>query len=115
MKLSICTDCGKLLQFEHAACRGCAAPLGFIPGGLELTMLDLREDGAVMPQARPGEVWRRCVNAGTVGCNWLIPDGAADPRCPSCRLNRNLADMTVPKNREKWRRSNARSGGSSTR
>jgi hypothetical protein len=102
MKISICESCGRLLQFEQSACRGCGAPLGFIPGGLELTLLAPRDDGAVMPRVRPGEVWRRCVNAEASGCNWLVPEGAEDPRCPSCRLNRNLADMTVPANRAKW-------------
>ena len=97
MKLSICESCGKLVHFEDAACRGCGAPLGFIPGDMALTTLaGGREDGTVVPTSRPDEVWRRCVNAEAVGCNWLVPVEAEDPRCPSCRLNRNLADMNVP-------------------
>ena len=48
-------------------------------------------------------MWRRCANAEAVGCNWLVPADAADPRCAACRLNRNLADMHVPGNRAKWR------------
>ena len=103
MKLSVCEACGQLLQFEHTACRRCGAPLGFIPGSMLLTAL--REaDGQVVPKSRPDEVWRRCVNAEATGCNWLVSEDAADPRCMACRLNRNLADMHGPGNREKRRR-----------
>ncbi|MFO1143959.1 MAG: putative zinc-binding metallopeptidase [Amaricoccus sp.] len=101
MKLSVC-DCGQLLQFEHARCRRCGKPLGFIPGTLELTILAADGD-AVVPAARPEERWHRCINADDLGCNWLVPPEAPDPRCASCRLNRNLADMRVPANLAKWR------------
>ncbi len=103
MKLSVCETCGQLLQFEQAACRRCGAPLGFIPGTFELTALRPGEDGTVAPKSRPEEGWRRCANAEAIGCNWLVSPDAADPRCASCRLNRNLADMNVPGHREKWR------------
>jgi hypothetical protein len=103
MKLSVCS-CGQLLHFEHASCQRCGARLGFVPGTLELTELDPRDDGLVTPKGRPEETWAPCVNAAAIGCNWLVPaelGGAA--RCLSCRLNRNLADMSVPAHREKWR------------
>ncbi len=102
MKLSVCENCGQLLQFENGACRGCGAALGFIPGTMELTTVRPR-DGGVAPASRPEETWRRCANAEAIGCNWLVPEDADDPRCAACRLNRNLADMHVPGNREKWR------------
>ena len=103
MKLSLCAGCGALLQFEESACRRCGALQGFIPGTLELTAIAAAEDGTVVAAARPDDGWRRCVNAGRIGCNWLVADGAADPRCDACRLNRNLADMAVPANLAKWR------------
>jgi hypothetical protein len=102
MRLSICETCGQLLQFEEAACRRCGAPLGFIPGSMELTAL-LEAGDAVAAKAQPDRPWRRCANAAAIGCNWLLPLDAEDPRCASCRLNRNLADMAVPRHREKWR------------
>jgi hypothetical protein len=103
VKLAVCSACGHILQFEQTACRRCGAPLGFVPDAMELTFVKARDDGSVVAAARPSEVWRRCVNAEAVGCNWLVPSDAADPRCAACRLNRNLADMHVPGNREKWR------------
>jgi hypothetical protein len=102
VKLSVCERCGQLLHFENAGCRRCGAPLGFIPGSMELTTLVPLADGRVAPAARPDEAWRRCVNAEAVGCNWLVPAGP-ELHCASCRLNRNLADMSVPGHREKWR------------
>ena len=103
MKLAACGACGRLLQFEHAACRGCGAPLGFAPGPLELLAIEPGEDGALAARARPGEAFRRCVNAEANGCNWLVAAEDEETRCVACRLNRNLADMSVPLHRDKWR------------
>jgi hypothetical protein len=52
--------------------------------------------------ARPGERWRPCANAASVGCNWLVPAEAADAFCEACRLNRTIPDLSVPGNLEKW-------------
>lgn len=95
MQLSVCDACGQLLQVEQAACRRCGAELGFIPGSMILTTLRETENG-VVPASRPDETWRRCVNAAAVGCNWLVPVDAADPRCPACRLNRFIHDLLHP-------------------
>jgi hypothetical protein len=103
MKLSVCDACGQLLQFEHAACRRCGAPLGFSPATMELTPLVEGGDGLVAPKSCPDERWRRCVNAQANDCNWLVPVDSGEVHCASCRLNRNLADMSVPAHREKWR------------
>lgn len=103
MKLSVCT-CGQLLQFENAACKSCGKGLGFIPGAMELTGLVEGDDGSVRPESRPEESWSRCSNHAANGCNWLVPpDASDDGRCLSCRLNRNLADMSVARHRERWR------------
>ena len=103
MKLATCDVCGRLLQFEQSACRGCGAPLGFLPEAMLLTALEDLDDGLLAPKGRSEAAHRRCVNAGANGCNWLVPAGAEDGRCLSCRLNRNLADMSVPLHRAKWR------------
>jgi hypothetical protein len=101
VKISLC-DWGALLLLEETACRRCGRPLGFIPGTLELTLVELSGE-AVIPASRQAERWRRCVNADDLGCNWLVAADAPDPRCAACRLNRNLADMRVPANLAKWR------------
>ena len=103
MKLAACLVCGRLQQFEHSACRGCGEPLGFDPAALELIPLEALDDGRVAHKGRLDAVFRRCVNAAANGCNWLTPVDAEDGRCRACALNRNLADMSVPLHREKWR------------
>jgi hypothetical protein len=103
VKLSVCANCGALLQFEYSACRRCGSPQGFIPGTLELTAVTLAEDGSAIAAVRPEEGWWRCVNAERIGCNWLVSKDATDRRCDACRLNRNLADMSAPANLGKWR------------
>ncbi|MFO1105617.1 MAG: putative zinc-binding metallopeptidase [Amaricoccus sp.] len=103
MKLSICKTCGQLLQFEDSACRRCAAPLGFIPGSMELSALIVRFGGAVSPKSRPDEMWHPCANAAAAGCNWLVSKDSHEQYCVACRLNRNVADLSDPAHREKWR------------
>ena len=103
MKLATCDVCGRLLQFEQSTCRGCGAPLGFLPEAMLLTALEDFEDGLLAPKGRSEAGYRRCVNAEANGCNWLVATDAEDLRCLSCRLNRNLADMSVPLHRAKWR------------
>jgi hypothetical protein len=103
MKLSTCEKCGRLVQFEQAACRGCGAPLGFVPAAMDLVGVSPAGEGRVHASGRPGEAFRPCVNAEANGCNWLVPDEDPERRCVACRLNRNLADMSVPLHRRKWR------------
>lgn len=103
MKLSLCAICGHLLQFEHSACRKCGAALGFAPGPMELIALVAGDDGRLVSASDADKEWKRCVNIATNDCNWLIPAGSEEVHCVSCRLNRNLADMSVPLHRERWR------------
>lgn len=104
MRLSICSYCGHLLQFENVACRRCGAPLGFVPGAFAL--VTLKAAGAeIFADADDHEEhhWRRCVNSVSAGCNWLVPASGSATHCLACGLNRNLADMSVPLHRDKWR------------
>ncbi|WP_299131034.1 putative zinc-binding metallopeptidase [uncultured Amaricoccus sp.] len=103
MKLSICPTCGHLLQFESMSCRRCGAPLGFIPGNMELSALVTRFGGVVSPKARPDEEWHPCGNAGKADCNWLVPVETHEPYCLACRLNRDVADLSDPAHLAKWR------------
>lgn len=103
MKMSICPTCGQLLQFENTTCRRCGAQLGFIPGSMELSALITRFGGAVSPKSRPDEMWHPCGNVEKAGCNWLVPLDAGEEYCLSCRLNRNVADLSNPEHLRKWR------------
>ena len=64
----------------------------------------------------PSERWRRCVNAEAHRLQLAGAGGRRRRALPACRLNRNLADMTVPAQpREVARCSSAPSAGCSTR
>ena len=84
--------------------RGCGAPLGFIPGDMALN-----DAAGGRRTARWGSRPRGRTRSGGAASTprrwaatgWCRPE-AEDPRCPACRLNRNLADMNVPANRAKW-------------
>ena len=102
MKLSICETCGQMLHFENSICLSCGAPLGFMPGSMELSALIEQPDGTLAPKSRTDEHWRPCGNAASAGCNWLVPVEATDAFCVACRLNRTIPDLSVPGNLEKW-------------
>ncbi len=102
MKVVACQNCGQLVHFENSICLSCSAPLGFLPSSLDLTALIRRDDGQLNPRARPDESWHPCANAATIGCNWLLPAGAVDSYCESCRLNRTIPDLSVEGNLERW-------------
>jgi hypothetical protein len=49
-------------------------------------------------------VFRRCANLDSAaGCNWLVDAGDPLPHCISCRLNREVADMSDADNQRYWR------------
>lgn len=102
MKLSICRACGEMLHFENPACLDCGAPLGFLPGDMDLATLTTHDDG-MEPSSRPGERWRFCANAADGLCNWLIPPDEDSDYCFACRFNRTIPNLSVPDNRALWR------------
>jgi hypothetical protein len=50
------------------------------------------------------QIYRRCTNFhSAAGCNWLVPVEDPEERCLSCRLSRNVADLTDADNQRYWR------------
>jgi hypothetical protein len=101
MKLFVCGNCRQLLYFENSACLGCGASQGFLPDRLALAVTTPTADGGL---SAGGAVWRACANAGSAGCNWLVPASDGDAFCAACRLNRTIPDIDLPENLERWRR-----------
>lgn len=102
MRVFICQNCGQLLHFENSACMRCGKSLGFLPGALTLSALDLTDGGIVAME--DGANWRQCGNAAAdlASCNWMVPADSEDAFCPACELNRTIPDLSAPGNLERW-------------
>jgi hypothetical protein len=105
--------CGNTIYFENSRCLACGRDLGFLPDALVLSAIEPAGEeeggnpGAVRPLAPEGHgrLYRRCSNYAEEGvCNWLLLAADPQPRCPSCRLNRVIPDLSEPRNRVLWAR-----------
>jgi hypothetical protein len=102
MKNFACQNCGQLLHFENVVCMRCGLTLGFLPGPLTLSALDLDPGGTAWTARADGGAWRQCANLGAAACNWMVPADGGGGFCPSCALNRTIPDLSVPGNAERW-------------
>lgn len=102
MKVFTCGRCGQLVHFENATCLRCGTPLGFLPDRLRLSPVEPRDDGLVAADLDSDGLWRPCGNAGSVGCNWLVPAGTGQDFCRACALNRTIPDLDVEGNLARW-------------
>jgi hypothetical protein len=82
-----CDSCDQLVFFENSNCLRCLHPLGYIHERRDLVALEA-DDDFTFSEFGPGDgSWRRCTNAVSTGCNWLVR--ADEPGlCASCRLTR---------------------------
>lgn len=82
-------SCGNVLFFDSTSCLRCGLIVGY----------DSAAD--LMRPLAPG--WRLCDNTVRHGvCNWLLPADSPEARCPSCRLNRTIPDLSLPANISHW-------------
>jgi hypothetical protein len=54
--------------------------------------------------AAPDRLFVFCANAEYEVCNWLIDSGDGQGLCESCRHNHVIPNLTIPLNRERWRK-----------
>src|SRR5688572_19985154 len=100
-----CT-CGRPIFFRNSQCLACGAQLGYEPIRGQVCALVPAGDAEtwkVAGNAEDAAAYRRCANfASPASCNWLVP--ADDPlrQCRSCRLNRQIADLSDPDNQRYW-------------
>jgi hypothetical protein len=91
--------CGERIFFENTRCLACQAELGFVVETLTM----LASDAASGAFEADGVRYRKCANYAEQGvCNWLVPEGAENPLCPACRLNRVIPDLSSVENRQLW-------------
>ena len=107
MKLYNCDVCGHQIYFENSLCLSCGSQLGYLPGDDHMGSLEAI-DGVWWKALSPkvyGAHYRKCQNYHQENvCNWMIPKDDPYEFCLSCRLNEMIPDLSVPENREYWRR-----------
>lgn len=102
MRPYACPNCSRPLHFEVRVCPNCAFTLGYDPQSDQFLFLGdnlttWRDAGS---QAHPVVT---CANNNDYQiCNWLVPEGSAEPRCLACRHNRTIPDLTGPDVPERW-------------
>lgn len=106
MKAFSCA-CGQPLFFDNLHCLACGREAGYDPA--------TRTFGAIEPAGaglwlRAGDArdprlaFRTCAHrAAASACNWLIPAGAPEAVCLSCRLTRTIPALDRPRNAERLR------------
>jgi hypothetical protein len=103
--------CGNTLFFKNTACTVCGRDVGWCPVCRSMTAL-LGEASAGQyrcGRAECGAPLVKCHNyAVEAVCNRAAPVDGSQPGsnrfCDYCRFNRTVPDLSVPGNREKWRR-----------
>jgi hypothetical protein len=107
MKIFSCDACGQALYFHNVVCTNCGRQLGFVPGLLDLVAFEPGAGGNWRPVrgAAGHREFRPCANySGYNVCNWMVDTADSNPLCRSCRLNRTIPDLSLPRNIELWRR-----------
>lgn len=108
MRLFVCDACGNSIHFDNTGCLRCGRRLGFRPETLQMVSLTMGPDpapnGAAAFTARDGTSHVFCANVAYDACNWLLPQSAAGERCPACRHNSTVPDLTIEANLGAFRR-----------
>ena len=104
MRAFACDLCGQWLAFDTFGCLRCGAAYRYLPTEGRLAhvehagSLEWVEAGQTEPR------YRRCGNAVTAVCNWVIAPGVESNLCVACRLNRTIPNLQAPYNLSRWRR-----------
>ncbi len=100
-------SCGETLFFDNTSCASCGAQVGFCPVCRSISPLHGSDENGFTcgnPSCRSSLI--RCYNYRVEKvCNRCVAvEPAGEPLCDCCRYNETIPNLTVPGNREKWRR-----------
>jgi hypothetical protein len=101
MKNFHCTSCGQTIVFENTLCGNCGHQLGFLPDIGDMTAVEPEGDRWIALAAKERR-YRFCRNWELQGCNWLTAPG--EDFCLACRHNRTIPDLSDPRSRLMWRK-----------
>lgn len=93
MKTFSCPHCQQTVFFENNRCEGCGQAIGYSPQTGEMQLV--------------GSGWQACTHAATelaglAACNWLLPEGADQGLCLSCRHTAVVPDLGDPEQLRLW-------------
>lgn len=97
--------CGNELYFENTQCVACGYAVGYLPDRRTMSTLAPTAGEGWCALAADNAIYRMCDHYTQAHvCNWMVP--AHDPHrfCLSCRLNREIPDLTLPHNHALWYR-----------
>ena len=106
--------CGRPVFLRNTQCVNCGSQLGYETSRLTMAALvpGPAPDLWWLADDTDGPLYRCCVNRqSAAACNWLIrveagevPNGAGVERhCLACSLNRQMFDVSQPRNWHRWR------------
>ena len=105
MKTFHCDHCGQLLFFENTTCVQCGRQVAYLPDIALVKSLELGGDGIWRTSAPEARSYRLCRNyTDEQVCNWAITAADNSPLCKSCRLTREIPDLSVNGHRQAWYR-----------
>ncbi len=98
-------ECGQAVYFENSRCLSCQRELGFLPDRNVMAPLMPGADGVWTAHLPAGDAraYRKCRNYEQQEvCNWMVPVDDRNVYCRSCRLNRVIPNLSIPRNRVLW-------------
>lgn len=105
MQVFTCQSCGQALYFENTRCEQCGHALGYLPEKATISALEPCDD--VWIALADTSEYRFCQNQEFGVCNWMIPATSTESLCGACRHNKVIPDLSLPENRERWRKMEA--------
>ena len=97
--------CGSILDFENSQCLSCGRVLGFVPELQSLCAFEPVSNDryrALTPKVNDA-LFKKCENYSSYDvCNWMIAEADTEGLCVSCRLNRIIPDLSLPRHVQLW-------------
>lgn len=109
MQIFHCDECQAVVFFENDCCLSCGAKLAFLPEVMAVSSLKQDAKGVWRStRQRSSQLgYRLCQNGIDYQlCNEAVPADSASPLCRWCLFTDVIPDLSLPRNRERWRKLN---------
>lgn len=100
--LTFVCQCGNELHFANTQCVQCNYTLGFIPDDLVVSAFS-ETDSELWLSSCNNRKYRPCRNYKVNNvCNWMVEADDENDYCLSCRLTKEIPDLTKADNLRRW-------------